>query len=222
MGRPADQRHAGAAAHGARHRPAGRAADDAAQRGTRGGRPGAALSRRPGFGRGAMPSHAGPPTVSGRWSALPTPVRIRPGACTCRRSPCLSGTASSSAAPRLRSGCLAASARSTRCSGLWRTRASAGAATSSRDSGPRSSPCQVRWTGCARWRTRPRASAVAGGPRGRHRASQPARRVVVLSAADPANAYGAALPWPERPDGQRGRGHRPGRKAGALVVLVRR
>ncbi len=37
---------------------------------------------------------------------------------------------------------------------------------------------------------------------------------LVLAACDPANAYGAALPWPER------EGHRPGRKAGALVVLV--
>ncbi len=43
--------------------------------------------------------------------------------------------------------------------------------------------------------------------------------VVVLAAADPANAYGAALPWPTRPDETPG-GHRPGRKAGALVVLV--
>ncbi|PWS39603.1 hypothetical protein DKT74_37510, partial [Streptomyces sp. ZEA17I] len=40
---------------------------------------------------------------------------------------------------------------------------------------------------------------------------------LVLAAADPANAYGAALPWPESPDGA---GHKPGRKAGALVVLV--
>lgn len=42
-------------------------------------------------------------------------------------------------------------------------------------------------------------------------------RTVVLAAADPANAYGAALPWPEQPAGVT---HRPGRKAGALVVLV--
>jgi ATP-dependent Lhr-like helicase len=41
---------------------------------------------------------------------------------------------------------------------------------------------------------------------------------VVLAAADPANPYGAALPWPTRPDSETG--HRPGRKAGALVVLV--
>ena len=37
---------------------------------------------------------------------------------------------------------------------------------------------------------------------------------LVLAACDPANPYGAALPWPER------EGHRPGRKPGALVVMV--
>ncbi|MEC3997539.1 ATP-dependent helicase [Actinacidiphila sp. DG2A-62] len=41
-------------------------------------------------------------------------------------------------------------------------------------------------------------------------------RTVVLAAADPANPYGAALPWPEQPPGVT---HKPGRKAGALVVL---
>ncbi len=38
---------------------------------------------------------------------------------------------------------------------------------------------------------------------------------VVLAATDPANAYGAALSWPER-----GEGRKPMRTAGALVVLV--
>ena len=52
---------------------------------------------------------------------------------------------------------------------------------------------------------------------------------LALAATDPANPYGAALPWPplrartptppNRPR-RRQRGHRPGRKAGALVVLV--
>ncbi|TAL42518.1 MAG: ATP-dependent helicase [Salinibacterium sp.] len=42
---------------------------------------------------------------------------------------------------------------------------------------------------------------------------------VTLAATDPANPYGAALPWP-KVDGEEKRGHRPGRKAGALVVLV--
>jgi ATP-dependent Lhr-like helicase len=49
-------------------------------------------------------------------------------------------------------------------------------------------------------------------------AGQPGQ-VIVLAAADPANAYGASLPWPERPDETPG-GHRPGRKAGALVILA--
>ncbi len=43
--------------------------------------------------------------------------------------------------------------------------------------------------------------------------------VVALAATDPANAFGAALPWPDPLDSQRA-GHRPGRKAGALVVVV--
>ncbi|MGN6792393.1 MAG: Lhr family helicase [Streptosporangiaceae bacterium] len=39
----------------------------ASQRGPAAGR----LTRRPGFGRGSLPSHTGPPTVSGRWSLVP-------------------------------------------------------------------------------------------------------------------------------------------------------
>jgi ATP-dependent Lhr-like helicase len=39
---------------------------------------------------------------------------------------------------------------------------------------------------------------------------------VTLGATDPANPYGAALPWPARDELR----HRPGRKAGALVVLI--
>ena len=43
---------------------------------------------------------------------------------------------------------------------------------------------------------------------------RPEWHAVVLAATDPANPYGAALPWPGDSD------FRPGRKAGALVVLV--
>ncbi len=61
-------------------------------------------------------------------------------------------------------------------------------------------------------------AAQAAGP------GQPAEETpaaLVLAATDPANPYGAALPWPERPTAQDAKaGHRPGRKAGALVVLV--
>ena len=49
---------------------------------------------------------------------------------------------------------------------------------------------------------------------------QPEYRAVVLAAADPANPYGAALPWPASSGDGPGPGARPGRKAGALVVLV--
>ncbi|UFS95614.1 DEAD/DEAH box helicase [Nocardia huaxiensis] len=41
---------------------------------------------------------------------------------------------------------------------------------------------------------------------------------LALAACDPANPYGAALSWPKA--AADGAGHRPGRKAGALVVLV--
>ena len=66
-----------------------------------------------------------------------------------------------------------------------------------------------------------------GAPAGRDRAAEPGGpgadtpagpRVIVLAAGDPANPYGAALPWPARP-GEVPGAHRPGRKAGALVVL---
>ena len=67
------------------------------------------------------------------------------------------------------------------------------------------------------------------------RRSDDAPRAVVLGACDPANPFGAALTWSDRAlepsDGAAltepgekakpaGRGHQPGRKAGALVVLV--
>ncbi|GAB3655548.1 ATP-dependent helicase [Nocardioides korecus] len=44
--------------------------------------------------------------------------------------------------------------------------------------------------------------------------SQPPE-ALALAATDPANPFGAALPWPAQESG-----HRPGRKAGAIVVLV--
>jgi ATP-dependent Lhr-like helicase len=62
--------------------------------------------------------------------------------------------------------------------------------------------------------------------------STPKLEAITLAATDPANPYGAALPWPGAPaagDAEPGspvpetsekRGHRPGRKAGAMVVMV--
>src|SRR5262245_9726240 len=62
----------------------------------------------------------------------------------------------------------------------------------------------------------------------RVRASKPDRapQLVVLAATDPAQPYGAALPWPDLPDADDAQDHeggvrlpRPSRSAGALVVL---
>jgi ATP-dependent Lhr-like helicase len=49
------------------------------------------------------------------------------------------------------------------------------------------------------------------------RADEPAGPVV-LAATDPANPYGASLPWPQREDVESGR--RPARVAGAYVVTL--
>ncbi|NYI03068.1 Lhr family helicase [Allostreptomyces psammosilenae] len=57
----------------------------------------------------------------------------------------------------------------------------------------------------------------AGFPGGPGHSAARGGGALVLAAADPANAYGGALPWPEAPEGTT---HRPGRKAGALVVQV--
>jgi len=62
-------------------------------------------------------------------------------------------------------------------------------------------------------------AAVAGpGLSGGTATAETGPPITVLAAADPANAFGAALPWPPRP-GEVPGAHRPGRKAGALVVL---
>ena len=55
---------------------------------------------------------------------------------------------------------------------------------------------------------------MRGAPGGR-----PPGQALVLAAADPAQPYGAALAWPDRP-GETASSHRPARKAGALTVLV--
>ena len=88
-----------------------------------------------------------------------------------------------------------------RCCRRSRSPGAAGAATSSRASARRSSRCRGAIDRLRAFGARPRD------------AEQPT--AVVLAATDPANPYGAALPWPERP----ARRHRPppgsqGRRAG--------
>jgi ATP-dependent Lhr-like helicase len=52
------------------------------------------------------------------------------------------------------------------------------------------------------------------------RGAEPETSALVLAATDPANPFGAALPWPDRVADAANAGHRPGRKAGAVVVVA--
>ncbi|HXW87320.1 MAG TPA: ATP-dependent helicase [Streptosporangiaceae bacterium] len=188
-------------------------------------RPGATVSRRPGFGRGAMPSHTGPPTVSGRWSLLPEretdPTRrlhAQALALLDRHGILIRGAA---AAERVAGGfgALYPVLRALEDAGQCRRGyfvEGLGAAQFALPGAVDRMRAIAAGTGDAG-----RAPVVAdpwdtGGPAGRGGSGS---RITVLGAADPANAYGAALPWPDRP-GETPGGHRPGRKAGALVVLA--
>jgi len=202
--------------------------------GGRPGRPGRGAGRR--YGRAVLPSRGGPPTVSGRWSAL---AAAEPGktrrlhalalALLERHGIVLRGVA---AAERMPGGfgalypVLRAMEESGQCrrgyfvEGLGAAQfALPGAVDRMRAAGPPPPPATAmtgpgRGAGAAadleRWWEEPAPAAAAAAGDG--------RTVLVLAAADPANAYGAALPWPPRPEETPG-GHRPGRKAGALVVL---
>jgi ATP-dependent Lhr-like helicase len=183
------------------------------------GRPGVTISRRPGFGRGAMPSHTGPPTVSGRWSLLPLPesdptrrLHAQALALLDRHGILIRGAA---AAERVTGGfgALYPVLRALEDAGQCRR----GYFVEGLGAAQFALPGAVdRMRAMA---DRARATAVADPwDTGSVNARQ-GPRVTVLAAADPANAYGAALPWPDRPGDTAG-GHRPGRKAGALVVLA--
>ena len=65
-----------------------------------------------------------------------------------------------------------------------------------------------------------RLRSYTDGPGSFKDPERPDYRAVVLAAADPANPYGAALPWPASGGEGAAPAARPGRKAGALVVLV--
>ncbi len=186
----------------------------ARRRGT--GRMGA---RRPGFGRPAMPSRTGPPTVSGRWFLVP-PADPDPT----RRLHAVARTLLD------RHGILIRGAVATE-------RVPGGFAAiypvlrAMEDAGQCRRGYFVEGLGAAQFALpgavdRMRAMAADAEPGERAGPwSQPAAAArsgaspVVLAAGDPANPFGAALPWPSRPDETPG-GHRPGRKAGALVVLT--
>ena len=153
--------------------------------------------RRPSLGRAAVPSRTGPPRVAGRWSLLPSAeddptVRTHAAAegLLDRHGIVTRGTVVSEGVP----GGFAAIHR---------------VLSVAEESGQVRRGYFVEGLGGSQFAV-PGAvdqvrSATGGG------------QTWVLAATDPANPYGAALPWPPS---DRESSHQPGRKAGALVVLV--
>jgi len=192
---------------------------------------------RPGMaGRPALPSRTGPPTAAGRWSRLPEvepdPTRrahtlaeilldrhgvLTRGAVTSERvtggfAAVYRVLAGFEEAGRARRGYFVeglGAAQFAQPGAVDRVRATATALERAAEQ-----PAAEQWAP-----PRPSGAGDAAGP-----------RAVVLAATDPANPFGAAVSWPARPgrsgdaDGagsdRSDAGHRPGRKAGALVVLV--
>lgn len=151
-------------------------------------------------------SRTGPPTVAGRWSLLP-PLEPDPTL----RAHALARTLLDRHGVVTR-GAVAAEGVEGGFSAVYRV------LSAFEDSGQARRGYVVEGLGAAQFAMdgavdRLRASATAA----EREAGGTPRRALVLAAADPANAYGAALPWPEPPSGA---GHKPGRKAGAMVVLV--
>ncbi|MFE2285115.1 DEAD/DEAH box helicase [Streptomyces sp. NPDC059443] len=145
-------------------------------------------------------SRTGPPTVSGRWSLLPahTPDPTH-------RAHALARTLLDRHGVVTR-GAVAAEGVEGGFSSVYRI------LSAFEDSGQARRGYVVEGLGAAQF--------AMDGAVDRLRAAErtpPPLAAVVLAAADPANAYGAALPWPEPPTGAT---HKPGRKAGSLVVLV--
>ncbi|MET8620046.1 ATP-dependent helicase [Streptomyces albidoflavus] len=151
-------------------------------------------------------SPTGPPTVAGRWSLLP-PLEPDPTL----RAHALARTLLDRHGVVTR-GAVAAEGVEGGFSAVYRV------LSAFEDSGQARRGYVVEGLGAAQFAMdgavdRLRASATAA----EREAGGTPRQALVLAAADPANAYGAALPWPEPPSGA---GHKPGRKAGAMVVLV--
>ena len=168
------------------------------------GRRVAVPSRRP-----RMPSRSGPPAASGRWSALVTreldPTRraaARVSALLERHGVLTRGAVMAERVP----GGFAAAYR---------------VLSAFEDSGRARRAYVVEGLGAAQFALPGAIDRLRAMSR-----DEPTGASVVLAALDPANPYGAALPWPDRSVNDESglsvseASHRPGRKAGAIVVLV--
>ncbi|MQS36625.1 ATP-dependent helicase [Streptomyces katsurahamanus] len=151
-------------------------------------------------------SRSGPPTVSGRWSLLP-PAEPEPT----HRAHALARTLLDRHGVVTR-GAVAAEGVEGGFSAVYRV------LSAFEDSGQARRGYVVEGLGAAQFARDGAVDRLRAAATARERSDgDTAPHAVVLAAADPANAYGAALSWPEPPDGA---GHKPGRKAGSLVVLV--
>jgi len=172
--------------------------------------PRARIAQRRSLGRPSMPSRGGPPDAAGRWSLLPEletdstrRAHASAEALLARHGVVTRGAVTSERVPGGFAGVykvLSAFEDSGRCRRGYFI-GSLGAA-------------QFGAPGAVD-RLRSFAPDIGASPGEKVHA-------LALAATDPANPYGAALPWPERvsDDAPTAAGHRPGRKAGALVVLV--
>ncbi|GAB2919600.1 ATP-dependent helicase [Micromonospora polyrhachis] len=191
-------------------------------------RPGAPRTRYRRPGRVALPSRTGPPTVAGRWSLLPDRDTD-----PTRRGAALADTLLERHGVVTR-GAVTAEGVTGGFAAVYPVLSAL------EERGAARRGYFVEGLGAAQFAVpgavdRLRALAEPGGIDRSDRSDgtdgwdgtgQRGGRALVLAATDPANPYGAALPWPERvvdsgdgvevPAG----GHRAGRKAGALVVLV--
>ena len=199
--------------------------------------PGPHRSRRP-----VLPTRQGPPTVAGRWSLLPTiepdPTRRAHGAADVllQRHGVLTRAAAAQERPPGGFGTVWRALSAFEESG----RARLGYFVEGLGARQYAAPGAVdRLRSLARDAAAVAPAPVHAGPAPEPLAvpeltgagTSPAPRAIVLAATDPANPFGATLPWPsrDRESGGTAEGadldrdapeHRPGRKAGAVVVLV--
>jgi ATP-dependent Lhr-like helicase len=161
-------------------------------------------------GRPRLPSRTGPPVVAGRWSRLPDRV-----ADSTRRTHAMA-EALLDRHGLLTRGAVAAEQVPGGFSAVYRV------LRAFEESGHARQGYFVAGLGAAQFGTVGAIDRLRTYS-GDKPSAQP-QRALVLAASDPANPYGGALGWPDRPvrgDAEDGKpGHRPGRKAGALVVLV--
>lgn len=159
------------------------------------------------LGRPTMPTRSGPPTAGGRWSLLPEP----------EVDPTLRAHATADLLLErygvVTRGAVVAEEVPGGFASMYKV------LTGFEDGGRCRRGYFVDTLGGAQFSTPDvvdRLRTYSDSIEGRHAASP----AVTLAASDPANPYGAALPWPPSMAGDDAPKHRPGRKAGGLVVLV--